>query len=114
MTTAPVPAAFTGDPWDPGYGLAFGEEMDGGALEESTAELNLDLELAAAQWRPLTPDLLQTRPHRCPARCYSSTASGVSTRASGSTAAPPSPPPASPHPSRPGWSAATEPPASPT
>jgi hypothetical protein len=56
MTTAPVPAAFTVDPWDPGYGLAFGEEMDGGALEESTAELNLDLELPAAQWRPLTPD----------------------------------------------------------
>jgi len=56
MTTAPVPAAFTTDPWDPGYGLAFGEEMDGGTLEESTAELNLDLELPAAQWRPLTPD----------------------------------------------------------
>jgi hypothetical protein len=56
MTIAPVPVAFTVDPWDPGYGLAFGEEMDGGALEESTAELNLDLELPAAQWRPLTPD----------------------------------------------------------
>ena len=56
MTTAPVAAAFTVNPWDPGYGLAFGEEMDGGTLEESTAELNLDLELRAAQWRPLTPD----------------------------------------------------------
>jgi hypothetical protein len=56
MTTAPVPVAFTVDPWDPGYGLAFNEELDGGALEESTAELNLDLEIPAAQWRPITPD----------------------------------------------------------
>src|SRR5690348_12251868 len=56
MTTAPAPVAFTVDPWDPGYGLAFGEELDGGALEESTAELNLDLEIPAAHWRPITPD----------------------------------------------------------
>jgi len=45
---------FSVDPWDPGYGAAFGEEMAGEALHESTAELNLDLELAAGQWRPLT------------------------------------------------------------
>jgi hypothetical protein len=56
MTTAPTPVAFTVDPWDPGYGLAFSEELDGGALEESTAELNLDLETPAADWRPITPD----------------------------------------------------------
>jgi hypothetical protein len=55
MTTAPAPAAFTVDPWDPGYGLAYSEELDGG-LEESTAELNLDLEIPAASWRPITPD----------------------------------------------------------
>jgi hypothetical protein len=56
MTTAPVPAVFTVDPWDPGYGLAAGEELGGGALEESTAELNLDLEIPAASWRPVSPD----------------------------------------------------------
>ena len=56
MTSAPVPVAFAVDPWDPGYGLAFNEELDDGALEESTAELNLDLEIPAAQWRPITPD----------------------------------------------------------
>jgi hypothetical protein len=59
MTTAPVPApgpaAFTVDPWDPGYGLAYSEELDAG-LEESTAELNLDLEMPTASWRPVTPD----------------------------------------------------------
>ena len=36
--------SYTVDPWDPGYGVAFSEELDGGALEESSAELNLDLE----------------------------------------------------------------------
>jgi hypothetical protein len=58
--TAPVPQAaagvtFTVDPWDPGYGMAFGEEMNGDALQESSAELNLDLEIPADQWRPLWP-----------------------------------------------------------
>jgi hypothetical protein len=48
--------SFTVDPWDPGYGLAFSDELDGGALEESSAELNLDLEIPASQWRPLDPD----------------------------------------------------------
>jgi hypothetical protein len=56
MTTASAPVTFTVDPWDPGYGLAFSEELDRGALEESSAVLNLDLEVAAAQWRPLSPD----------------------------------------------------------
>ena len=54
--TAPAPVRFTVDPWDPGYGVAFSEELDGGALEESSAELNLDLELSAAHWRPVDPD----------------------------------------------------------
>ena len=62
MTTAPVPVTFAVDPWDPGYGLAFGEELDGSALEESTAELNLDLELPAASWRPITPDAASPLP----------------------------------------------------
>jgi hypothetical protein len=56
MTTASSPVAFTVDPWDPGYGLAFSEELDSGALEESSAVLNLDLEVPAAQWRPINPD----------------------------------------------------------
>jgi len=47
---------FTVDPWDPGYGAAYGEEMTGDAPQQSTAELNLDLELAADRWRPLTAD----------------------------------------------------------
>ena len=54
--SAPAPVTFAVDPWDPGYGVAFGEELDGGALEESTAELNVDLEMPAAQWRPIDPD----------------------------------------------------------
>ncbi len=36
--------------------MAFGEEMTGDSLQVSTAELNLDLELPAAQWRPVTAD----------------------------------------------------------
>ncbi len=53
---APTPVSYTVDPWDPGYGVAFSEELDGGALEESSAELNLDLEMPAAHWRPVDPD----------------------------------------------------------
>jgi hypothetical protein len=53
--TAAAPVTFSVDPWDPGYGQAFGEEMTGGP-PESSAELNLDLELPADQWRPLAPD----------------------------------------------------------
>ena len=56
MTGASVLVAFTVDPWDPGYGLAYGEDLDGGALKESSAELGLDLEIPAAQWRPIDPD----------------------------------------------------------
>jgi hypothetical protein len=53
---------FSVDPWDPGYGMAFGEEMSADAGRESTAELNLDLELPADQWRPLTPDPARPSP----------------------------------------------------
>jgi hypothetical protein len=55
VTPPGAAVTFSVDPWDPGYGMAFGEEMgDGG--RESTAELNLDLELPADHWRPLRPD----------------------------------------------------------
>jgi hypothetical protein len=46
---------FTVDPWDPAYGQAFSEE-DGGVLDDSTAELVLDLEVPAAHWHPIDPD----------------------------------------------------------
>jgi len=49
-------AAFSVDPWDPSYGMAYGDEMAGEALRESSAELVLDLELPAGQWRPLSPE----------------------------------------------------------
>ena len=55
MTTASPTLSFSVDPWDPGYGMAFGEEMAGQALQESSAELNLDLELPRDKWRPLSP-----------------------------------------------------------
>ncbi len=60
--TATAPVAFTVDPWDPGYGLAFSEDLDGGALEESSAELNLDLEIPAAQWHAINPDPVPALP----------------------------------------------------
>jgi hypothetical protein len=61
MTPA-SPVSFTVDPWDPGYGLAYGEELSGDALAESSAELNLDLEVPAGQWRALDPDLAPRAP----------------------------------------------------
>lgn len=54
--TVRTPAAFSVDPWDPGYGLAYTEDMAGETLRESSAELVLDLELPARQWRPVTAD----------------------------------------------------------
>jgi hypothetical protein len=56
MSTVAAPVSFSVDPWDPGYGMAFGDEMGEEALPDSSAELDLDLELPAAQWRPLSPD----------------------------------------------------------
>jgi hypothetical protein len=46
---------FTVDPWDPAYGQALSEE-DGGALDDSSAELVLDFEVPAAEWRPIDAD----------------------------------------------------------
>ena len=60
--TAAAPVTFTVDPWDPGYGLAFSEDLDGGALEESSAELNPDLEIPAAQWHAINPDPVPALP----------------------------------------------------
>jgi hypothetical protein len=48
--------SFSVDPWDPSYGVAFGEEMTGDPLHQSTAELNLDLEVPADRWQPVTAD----------------------------------------------------------
>jgi hypothetical protein len=59
LTTVAAPVTFSVDPWDPGYGQAFGEEM-GGGRPESTAELNLDLEFPADQWQPLAPGMEPT------------------------------------------------------
>ncbi len=55
VSTAPT-VTYSVDPWDPGYGVAFGEEMNGEPLPDSTAELVLDLELPADRWRPLAPE----------------------------------------------------------
>lgn len=57
MTTVAPAASFSVDPWDPSYGMAFGEELTGDPLHESSAELVLDLELPADRWRPMRADL---------------------------------------------------------
>jgi hypothetical protein len=61
MTPAEAGAAvrrpsFSVDPWDPSYGMAFGEELTGDPLHESTAELKLDLEVPADRWQPMAAD----------------------------------------------------------
>jgi hypothetical protein len=58
----PAGFTFTVDPWDPAYGMAFGDELDGASLQASDAELNLDLELPADQWHPVDPDLAPALP----------------------------------------------------
>jgi hypothetical protein len=60
--TQPAGTRFTVDPWDPGYGQAVGDELDGGALAASTAELDLDLERPAGRWGPADPDLAPPLP----------------------------------------------------
>ena len=55
-------ARFSVDPWDPGYGQAFGDEAEGGSWPESTAELDLDLEMPAGRWHPVDPDPAPARP----------------------------------------------------
>lgn len=55
--TAPALMTFTVDPWDPGYGQAYAEEMDSSSgLSESSAELDLDFEVPAPEWQPIDPD----------------------------------------------------------
>ena len=51
VTALLTTASYTVDPWDPGYGVA--AELDG--RSESTARLDLDVELPAASWRPVSP-----------------------------------------------------------
>ena len=57
-----VRPTFSVDPWDPSYGMAYGEELTGDPLQTSSAELVLDLELPPAQWRPLTAAAAQPVP----------------------------------------------------
>ena len=45
---------FSVDPWDPGYGMAFGDDIQD-SLEKSSAELGLELEFPAADWHPVDP-----------------------------------------------------------
>jgi hypothetical protein len=52
MTGLLAPTSYTVDPWDPGYGVARGDELDG---RESSARLDLDVELPASSWRALSP-----------------------------------------------------------
>jgi hypothetical protein len=52
MTGLLAPTTYTVDPWDPGYGVARGDELDG---RESSARLDLDVELPASSWRAMTP-----------------------------------------------------------
>lgn len=59
MTGVLTPASYTVDPWDPSYGIAIGDDLDG---NPSSAKLDLDVELPAAQWRAITPDKSATLP----------------------------------------------------
>jgi hypothetical protein len=52
MTTLLASTSYTVDPWDPSYGMARGDEFDG---RESSARLDLNVELPAGQWRALSP-----------------------------------------------------------
>jgi hypothetical protein len=52
-TAFPRLSSFSVDPWDPSYGMAYGEDM-GGEPPQSSAELVLDLEMPAEHWRPVT------------------------------------------------------------
>lgn len=52
MTGLLTSTSYTVDPWDPGYGVARGDELDG---RESSARLDVDVELPASSWRPISP-----------------------------------------------------------
>jgi hypothetical protein len=51
------PARLIIDPWDPSYGTA----VESDELEPSDAEVNLEIEFPAVDWRPLRPDVLPAR-----------------------------------------------------
>jgi hypothetical protein len=53
--TASATVTYTVDPWDPGYGVARGDEPAG---PESSARLELDLELKADDWKPIDPQVV--------------------------------------------------------
>jgi hypothetical protein len=46
--------SFSVDSWDPSYGASLETELE---LAESTARVEVDVELPADQWRPIDPDL---------------------------------------------------------
>jgi hypothetical protein len=52
VTALLATATYTVDPWDPGYGVAYGDELDG---REPRVALDLDVELPAASWRAVSP-----------------------------------------------------------
>jgi hypothetical protein len=53
--TAAAAVSYSVDPWDPSYGMAYGDELTADGRPESTAELILDLEVPEDEWQPLTP-----------------------------------------------------------
>jgi hypothetical protein len=59
VTALLTPTSYTIDPWDPSYGVAVGDEIDG---RESTAKLALGIELPADEWRPIAVDNDVRRP----------------------------------------------------
>jgi hypothetical protein len=64
VTTAAPAAGLAGitiDPWDPGYSTSLTAEALT-ELDSTTAELDLEVELPAARWRPITPEPSSTRP----------------------------------------------------
>jgi hypothetical protein len=52
VTALLTSTSYTIDPWDPSYGVAVGDGMDG---RESSAPKDLDVEVPAGQWRPISP-----------------------------------------------------------
>ena len=54
--SSPALGSFSVDPWDPGYGLAFGGDGPASDPSESSAEVNLDIEQAAEKWSSVNPD----------------------------------------------------------
>lgn len=59
MTALLAPTAYTIDPWDPSYGVATGDELDGA---RSDAVLDVNVEVPGSQWSGITPDPSVTLP----------------------------------------------------